>query len=93
MVRHQDARYRRRMTGLTVTALVLGILLLAAGVVLVLAGGRLATHVTERRLLLDPPKGAVSPVLFRGIGVGMFVVGMLVAQTAAGILLFGEPTG
>lgn len=78
------------MTGLTITALVVALLLMASSVVLVLGSDRLATYLHDRRRLLeDPPKRKVSPVTFRLIGSLVFVFGLIITNMSVGILIFG----
>jgi nitric oxide reductase large subunit len=76
------------MDGLLISAAVIGILCLVGGAVLLFASERLATHLNDRRrLLADPPKRKVSPVLFRAIGPIVFVVGLVIVQISVGTML------
>lgn len=78
------------MTGLTITAVVLGLLVMSGSVLLVFGSDRLATYLNDkRRLLSDPPRRKVSPLLFRLIGSFTFVAGLIVTNMSVGILIFG----
>jgi hypothetical protein len=76
------------MNGLLISAAVIGILFLAAGLILLFGSDRIATHLNDRRrLLADPPKRKISPVLFRGIGPFVSVVGIVILQISVGTML------
>ena len=78
------------MTGLTISALVIGILVMLGSVALVLGSDRLATRLNDRRRMLEePPRRKVSGLVFRLIGSFCFVFGLIITNMSAGILIFG----